>query len=161
MPVLAGGAPALRHETLDELRTDFRRETDPVKRAKLFPKLGNALLDEMKKQGDADKFEQSLALLKEYRDSADAALSGLEAMHRDAEKHSAGYRELEVHLRQSLHRVDDIVRSFPLDERDPFRGIQQDLDGLEQRLIKALFPRRPDAQNSKPAGDRKGPPGIS
>jgi len=147
----AFGAAAPGDNDLASLRTQFQQQTDPVKRAKLFPKLGNALLAEMRKQETAQQFDRVLPLLVEYRDSAASAASALSSAGRDAEKHSAGFRELEMHLRQAVHHVNDIVYGMPLDDREPLRGPQHDIEELDNRLIKVLFPRgSPGAPPPKP-----------
>ena len=132
-----------REDDLASLRSQFRQQTDPVKRAKLFPKLGNALLAEMKKQETAKEYDRVPPLLVEYRDSAAIAVSAITAAGRDAEKHAAGFRELEMHLRHAIHQVSNIVYGMPLDDREPLLGPQRDIEDLDNRLVKALFPRGP------------------
>jgi hypothetical protein len=158
--LLAAGicaAPALAGQSLERLREEFRQETDPVQRARLFPKLGVALLAEMKKKEGAREYDGVPALFLEYRDGATAAYSGLEATGRDAEKQSAGFRELEMHLRKSLHPLNDIVFGMPFDEREPLRKPQKDIEELDNRLVKGLFPRRPETHKTPPSEDKPHP----
>jgi hypothetical protein len=151
----AAAGPA--RETLETLRARFRGENEAVKRAKFFPKFGAALLEEMKKEGDAGRFQEAFAILREYRDAVRMTLDALEATGRDAEKHPAGFLQLEVHLRQSLRQVGDIVRSFPYAERELFQPVQKDLDQIAERLVKELFPRGPEPKNGPPAAGAKKP----
>src|SRR5271155_2397683 len=73
-------APALRaNDSLEMLRSEFRAEVDPVRRARLFSKLGAALLGEMKKHEEAKEFDRVPSLFLEYRGAASAAYSGLTA----------------------------------------------------------------------------------
>jgi hypothetical protein len=144
-------APAPADESLESLRREFQQQADPVKRAKHFPKFGAALLAEMKKQEAAKQFDRVPPLFLEYHDSAAAAFAGLAATGHDAEKHPAGFRELEMHLRQSLHQVNDIVFGLPLDDREPLRKPQQEIEDLDNRLIKALFPRGPQPHKAPPS----------
>jgi hypothetical protein len=145
-------APAPSGEPLERLREEFRQETDPVQRAKIFPKLGVALLAAMKKKEDTKEFDGVLPLFAEYQDGAAAAYSGLAATGRDPEKHSAGFRELEMHLRKSLHQVNDIVFGMPFDEREPLRRAERDIEDLDNRLVKELFPRRSQEHSTPPSG---------
>ncbi|HKO05283.1 MAG TPA: hypothetical protein VJW51_11065 [Candidatus Acidoferrales bacterium] len=138
-------------ENVERLREQFHQGQDPVQRAKLFPKLGAALLDEMKKLEAAKQYEQVLPLFLEYRDSAAAAFSGLTATGVDPEKHSAGFRELEMYLRRSLHQVNDVVFGMPLEDREPLRKAQQEIEDLDNRLVKALFPRGSQARKTPPS----------
>jgi hypothetical protein len=152
--LLAAGfiaTPARADEPLGNLRQEFQQQADPVKRAKLFPKLGAALIAEMKKQEAAKQFDRVPPLFLEYRDSAAAAFAGLAGTGRDAEKHPAGFRELEMHLRRSLHVVNDIVFGLPLEDREPLRKPQQEIEDLDNRLIKALFPRGSQAPKTPPS----------
>jgi hypothetical protein len=144
-------APARAGETLERLREQFHGERDPVQRAKLFSKLGAALLAEMKKQEAEKQYERVLPLFLEYRDSAAAATSGLTATGIDAEKHPAGFRELEMHMRKSLHQVNDIVFGMPLEDREPLRKAQQEIEDLDNRLVKSLFPRGSQSRKTPPS----------
>ena len=69
-----------------------------------------------------------------------------------AGKKSAGFRELEMHLRQSLHQVNDIVFGMPFGEREPLRKAQKDIEDLDNRLVKELFPRQSQAEKTPPSG---------
>jgi len=156
--ILAGGVlplilllPALcraaepADDDLGAIRIQFQQQTDPVKRAKMFPKLGSALLAEMKKQVVAKEYDKVIPLFLEYRDSANAAYTALVAAVPDGEKHPGGYREMEIHLRRSLHTLNDIVFAVPLEDRDQLLTPQRDIETLDNRLVRALFPRGPQA----------------
>ena len=150
--LLLVGAPSRAAEPPDEdlpsLRLQFQQQTDPVKRAKLFSRLGAALLAEMKKQEAAKEYDRVTPLFLEYRDAASAAYAGLVSAKPDAEKHPGGYRELEMHLRRSLHQLNDVVFGMPLEERDALIGPQHDIENIDNRLVKALFPRGPQARGT-------------
>src|SRR5271156_5476740 len=88
----SGGAMP-HEESLANLRSQFLQQTDPVRRAKVFPKYGDALMAEMRKQEAAREYDQVAPLFVEYRDAASATYAGLSADGRDAEKHPNGFRE--------------------------------------------------------------------
>lgn len=173
LPLLRAATPALfasllaaswplaaaAQDSLVVLRKDFQHQADPVGRAKKFPRLGNALLAEMRKDLQAKDFDRVPPLLAEYRDGAAAAFSGLEAAGRDADKHPGGYRELEMHLRQSLHVVNDIVFALPLEQRGGPLAAQRDLERLDEKLVKALFPTRPEGARTPPSSTSPHPEG--
>ena len=142
---------APRDEDLNSLREQFKVQTDPVKRAKMFSKLGAALLAEMRKHEAAQEYEQVAPLFLEYRDDVTAACNGLTAANRDAEKHPGGYRELEMHLRRSLRQLNDVVFALPVAERDALIGPQHEIENIDNRLVKALFPRGPQARRIPPS----------
>jgi hypothetical protein len=150
-------ASAHADESLESLRAEYRRETDAVKRAKLFPKLGAALIAEMRKQESTRQYDAVAPLFLEYRDGASAAYAGLVATGRDAERHSKGFRELEMHLRQSLHHLNDIIFGLPLEYREPLRGPQREIEEIDERLIKALFPGGPQPRKAPPSASETHP----
>ena len=145
-------APARAEDVLPVLRLEFQHQSDPVKRAKLFPKLGNALIAEMRRLESSREYETVPTLFHEYHDAASAAYDGLASSGRDAEKHSSGFRELEMHLRQSLHPLNDLVFGLPLADRDGLRLPQKDIEDLDDKLVKALFPRIPQHPKTPPSG---------
>lgn len=140
-------AAAPRDEDLATLRLQFQQQTDAVKRAKLFSKFGAALMAEMRKLQAAKDYEKVTPLFLEYRDAASTAFKGLTEANPDAEKHPGGYRELEMHLRQSLHLLNNIVFDMPLDDRESLLGPQREIEKIDDRLVKALFPRGPQARS--------------
>jgi hypothetical protein len=150
-------APARAEERLETLRTEFHNQSDPVKRAKMFSKLGGALIAEMRRLESTRQYDAVAPLFLEYHDSAAAAYNGLAATRRDAVKHSNGYRELEMHLRQSLHQLNELVFGLPLADREPLRGPEKDIADLDEKLVNALFPRGPDPRRTPPSGPQTHP----
>src|SRR5271167_2406764 len=71
-----GGAQARADEPLETLRLEFQHQSDAIKRAKMFPKLGVALIAEMKKLESTRQYDGVAPLFLEYHDSAAAAYSG-------------------------------------------------------------------------------------
>lgn len=150
-------APARAEDRLETLRAEFHNQNDAVKRARLFSKLGNALIAEMRKLESAHQYDAVAPLFFEYHDSASEAYRGLVAGGRDPEKHSGGYRELEMHLRQSLHQLDELVFGLPFADREALRGPQKDIEDLDDKLVKALFPRGSDAHKAPPSAPQPHP----
>jgi hypothetical protein len=147
--VFATGARA--GKSLDTLREEYRQETDPFKRAKFFHKLGNALIAEMRKDEEAGEYAGVPPLFLEYRDSAKAAFEALMATGRNAEKHPKGFRELEIHLRQSLRALNDLVFGLPLENRGALLGPQHDVEAMDDQLVRALFPSTKNAPKTPPS----------
>jgi len=145
-------APLARaEERLQTIRAEFHQQTDPVRRAKLFNKLGNTLIAEMRRLESTRQYEAVAPLFLEYRDSAIAAYNGLTSSGRDAEKHSGGYRELEMQLRQGAHQLNDLVFGLPLADRDPLRAPQREVEELDEKLVRALFPHTPEEHKTPPS----------
>jgi len=141
--------PAAGQDRVDTLRQQFVREPDPVRHAKLFPKLGEALLARARSDEDAGQPGHALAALREYRDDLHKSFESLKAAGRNAEKHPAGFRELQIHTRKSLQQINQVVLGAPFDQREPFVVLQHAIEQIDQQLIQMLFPPPPE-QRGKP-----------
>ncbi|MGB8543072.1 MAG: hypothetical protein WCD49_15695 [Candidatus Acidiferrales bacterium] len=129
----------------EAFRAKFMKETDPVRKAKILIPLGDAEFRDIQKEAGADNAEGALAILRQYRDEADASQKALEATGHDPEKHPNGFKELQMSLRESLRRLDNVIGDLSGDEQKPFLDIRQELDQMDRRLIHELFPRRPES----------------
>ena len=67
----------------------------------------------------------------------------------DAVRHSGGFKELQISLRTSLRRLDDLIFSVPQDLRPAFRAARSDLETAENSLIDALFPVRAPKRSTR------------
>jgi hypothetical protein len=130
-------------ESLADLQARFDRETNGVHKVKLMEKLGNAQLEEARRAGKAGDYTAVGLTLEKYRDNARAAVEALKKQHPDAEKQSNGYRQLEMHLRKGIRELDETLLVSPEAYRPPLQIVRQDLIGLDDELLKMLFPRRP------------------
>jgi hypothetical protein len=130
-------------QSLAELQSRFDIETNGVHKAKLLQKLGDAQLEEARRAGKAADYNSLGLTLEKYRDNVRAAVDVLKNQHPDAEKHSNGYRQLQMHLRKGIREVDDALLVSPEDYKPPLQLVRQDLIALDDELLKLLFPRRP------------------
>ncbi len=119
-------------ESLADLQARFDRETSGVRKAKLIQKLGDAQFEEARRAG-----------LEKYRDNVRAAIDTLKKQHPDAEKQSNGYRQLQMHVAKGIREVDDALLASPERYKPPLHIVRRDLIGLDDELLKMLFPRRP------------------
>jgi hypothetical protein len=71
-------------------------------------------------------------------------VSGLIVTGVDAEKKPAGFKELQISLRETIRRVDDLIFTLNLDKRPFFREVRNDLFANQNQLIDKLFPRNPE-----------------
>jgi hypothetical protein len=141
-------APLFSQTVLDDLRARYTHEPDPVRKAKLLPKLGDAEFLAVQKQLDAGSTDDALAAVREYRDQAQSCVTALDAKEPDPEKHSSGYKQLQISLRESIRRIDFIMANLTGDDQKPFRALRDDLEQLDQHVIKELFPRQPASDKS-------------
>lgn len=128
----------------------FAQETDAMRRAQAMPKLGDAEFGELTRDIDAGKLPEALAILKEYRDEIQSCEKGLDARNIDAEKHPKGYKQLEISLRQSLRKLNNLLVSSTADEQAPFLEVRKDLEDLNRHLIHELFPKSPSDDTTPP-----------
>lgn len=140
-------APLLSQTVLDDLRSRYAHEPDPVRKAKLLPRLGDAEFATIQKQLDGGNTDDALTSVREYRDQAQSCLAALDAKESDPEKHSGGYKQLQISLRESIRRIDFIMANLTGDDQKPFRTLRNDLEQLDQHVIKELFPRQPANQS--------------
>ncbi len=148
----ACGSAAYGQDRVADLRSRFSHESDPVRKAKLMPDLGNAEFREIESDLLAERLPDALAVLQEYRDEAQSCEKVLDAKNVDAEQHPAGFKQLEFSLRESLRRLDDLLVTLTRDDQMPFQAARKDIDDMNRHLIHELFPRQPstDAPNSEP-----------
>lgn len=136
-------------ESVAELQARFDRETDSVRKAKILVRLGDAQFEKARRAGKEDDNNTVDLTLERYRDNVRAALEALKKQHPDAEKHSNGYRQLEIHLRNGIREVEDSMIAAPAPYKPPLEIVRQDLIAMDEELIKLLFPRRP-AERHRP-----------
>lgn len=143
--------PALAQDRTAQLRSAFEQQAGAIQKAKLMPRLGESEFRDARKEIAAGRLPQAAAILAQYRAEAQLCDQGLEALGTDAEKHPAGFKQLQISLRQSLRRLNEILVGLPADDQAPFLAVHKDLDELNRRLIRKLFPRQPvDDRPGKP-----------
>ena len=140
---LLGGSFAAQDRTA-ELRARFSAEADPVHKAKLLTKLSDSEFREIQDLLGAGKLSEASPLADQLADEAESAMKALDARGKDAEKHPEGYKQLEMSVRGSLRRMNNILIELSGDDQKPFLAVRDRLDVLEKQLIRELFPHRPD-----------------
>ena len=134
---------AFPQNRIESLRARFAAESNPVQRAKLMPQLGQ---EEFRKIGSAvaaGQLPDAVAILNQYRSEVQLCEKGLEASGINAEKHSAGFKQLEISLREALRDLDEMIVGLPGDEQAPFLDARKELSEINQRLMHSLFPHEP------------------
>jgi hypothetical protein len=150
MASLALLAPLAAQDRLAAEVARYEQEPDPVRKARALVKLGDDQIDEARKRLKAGDDEGSLHTLEQYRDEIQHVAEVLQSMRVDAEKKPAGFKELQISIRENIRRIDDLILSLPVDKRPFFREVRTDLVKTQNELIDALFQRRPDRNSKKP-----------
>jgi hypothetical protein len=126
----------------------YEHETDPVRKARALAKLGDAQVDLARKQLKDDEVT-SLHTLETYRDEVHDTVAALNGMGVDAERKPAGFKELQISLRETIRRIDDLILTLSVDKRPFFRVVRNDLFMDQNQLIDELFPRKADHNSPK------------
>jgi succinate dehydrogenase flavin-adding protein (antitoxin of CptAB toxin-antitoxin module) len=138
-------------DKLSEMQARFDHEKNPVHRAKLLEKLGDAEFDEARRAFKANDLSTVATVLEKYRDNVRVALEGLKKKRTDAQKDSNGYRQLEIHVRRGIREADEIILRVPEVYQPPLEIVRRDLDAMDRELIRMLFHHR-DEQSAAPKG---------
>ena len=145
--VLATFLPA--QDRLAFTLNQYQHEVDPARKARDLVKLGDAQIDLARQQLKAGEDVKSLDTLEQYRDEVKQTVDSLMATGVDAEKKPAGFKELQISLRETVRKIDDLILTLPVDKRPFFREVHSDLVKEQNDLIDVLFPRKPDRNSEK------------
>lgn len=142
-------------DTLADLQARFDRETDSVRKAKLFNKLGDKQFDETRRASRERDYQVVGLVMEKYRDNARIALDALKKDHPNAERHTGGYKPLQMHVHRALRELDELIIVSPAEYRPPLELVRQELLAVDDDLLKLLFPRRlepkkPEAPSAPP-----------
>jgi hypothetical protein len=133
-------------------RAQFNQETNPVRKAKLFQKLGETQITQFNKQSIDANYDGALQTLTDYRDEARIVFDGLRATGVDAERHSDGFRQLQISLRKGLWEMERTFPVIPEERRAAFHALGDDLTEIQTQLVHMLFPHEAGAGKEKPRG---------
>jgi hypothetical protein len=142
--------PLAAQDRLSDDLAKYQHEADPVRKARGLAKLGDAQVDLARKQLKENQDVASLHTLEAYRDEVHETVAALNGMGGDAERKPAGFKELQISLRETLRRIDELILTLEVDKRPFFRAVRNDLFTDQNELIDKLFPRRPDRNAQKP-----------
>jgi hypothetical protein len=142
-------APLWAQDRLAIALGQYQHEGDPIRKARMLAKFGGDQVDEAKKQLTSGDDVASLHTIEQYRDEVRETVTALEAAVPDAEKKPAGFKELQISLRETVRHIDDLILTLPVDKRPFFRDVRNDLVKTQNELIDALFPRKPNQSPKK------------
>ena len=157
--MVAVGIARAATEDVRSLQTRFDRETNSIHKAKLLEKLGDAQLEVTRRASQANDYKTIGFVMEKYRDNARAAVNALKKDHPDAERHTSGFKQLQIHVHKSLREVDQVLVVAPDEYRPPLEIVRRDLANIDDELLELLFPRHPNEK--KPAAKSSGGPGVS
>lgn len=148
--IIPVGTIRAKTDDVNALQARFDRETNSVRKAKLLEKLGDAQLESTRRASQANDYKTIGFVMEKYRDNARAAIEALKKDHRDAEHHTGGYKQLQIHVHKSLREVDETLVVAPEEYRPPLEVVRRDLANMDDELLELLFPRHPLDKKSAP-----------
>ncbi|MBI2956160.1 MAG: hypothetical protein HYY26_02485 [Acidobacteria bacterium] len=148
--VLAGGlvAGVAAAEKLEELQEKLSRTSSPAERAKITVKIGEELLKQAAAKYGAGAYEEGDRVLAEYVEAIRAAHQGLQDSGRDARRKPAGFKQLEIHLRKSRRKLEDMARIVPYPQRAPVEKTMEEMESIRSELLRALMRLDPKPESN-------------
>ena len=148
-------------EDVNALQKRFDHESNAVRKAKMLEKLGDAQIEQARRASQANDFTTIGTVMEKYRDNARAAVDALKKAQADAERHTSGFKQLQIHVHKTLREVDDSLVVAPEEYRPPLEIVRRDLAAIDNELLELLFPPHPTGKKSpkQPAGGTA--PGVS
>ncbi|HTZ75118.1 MAG TPA: hypothetical protein VMB47_14440 [Candidatus Aquilonibacter sp.] len=127
-----------------------------MKRAKLTIALSRQDFHEISQQVATGDNTDALQTLQRLVNDVQSCSDELDARKINAENHPAGFKQLQIATRESLRRLDYITVGLTSDEQAPFLALRKDLDQLNRRLIRELFPHQapPAPPQNEPLQDK-------
>jgi hypothetical protein len=148
---------AVAADKVSELQARFDSETNAVHKARMLQRLGDAQFDEAIRAEKSGDYGAVDLIMEKYRDNVRAASQVLEREKPDAEHHSNGYRQLEMHVQKGLRQIDEILLVAPDEYKPPLQLVRIDLLTFDDELLRILFPKRHENKPAVPAAPG-GPP---
>jgi hypothetical protein len=143
LAILAG--PVCRAEDrVADLQGRFDHETNSVRKAKLFEKLGDAEFEQTRTASAANDYSTVDMIMEKYRDNARSAFEALKRQHPNAERQTGGYKQLQMHVHRALREVDETLLLAPDEFKPPLQLVRNDLASMDDDLLNRLFPSRPE-----------------
>jgi uncharacterized coiled-coil DUF342 family protein len=134
---------AQNQKKLLKLENKFQEQKDAVHRAKALAKLLPKEVEMASHEVRDGHMDQAIGRLEQYRDQVVQVHQELLATGRNPVKKSSGFKELQISLRESVRKLRDLIFNLPLENRQPFEAVRQDLSHVNNQLLQELFPPRP------------------
>src|SRR5580698_8727282 len=129
--------------TTSELQNRFDHEPNSVHKAKIFEKLSDEQLAEVRHASQASDYNAVGTIMEKYRDNARAAVDALKKEHPNAEHQINGYKQLQIHIRRAIRDLKETVLLAPDEFKPPLGIVEHDLSLIDDELLQSLFPSPP------------------
>ncbi len=145
------GTVAEGADKVKQLQDHFDKETHATSKVTALDKLAAAQFAAAGKAEGSGDYALAGLTFEKYRDNVRTALQLLKKQEPDADRHSAGYRQLELQVRKGIREVEEILVISPVAMRPPLEIVRKDLLDMDDELIRLLFPKRPENPAKPPA----------
>jgi len=126
-------------ESLKKERTNLERTSDPVGRTKIQIKISELLITLVNDAARAGKDSLVEQLLNDYANTIQDAQLTMMKTGKDAHKHPAGFKELEIALRKQQHRLSDVGKLLDYDQRVAVEKVQKLASDISDQLLKVML----------------------
>jgi hypothetical protein len=147
-----------------ELQSRFDHETNSVHKAKIFEKLSEEQLAEVRRAAQANDYNAIGLIMEKYRDNAHVAVAALKKEHPNADHQLNGYKQLQIHIRRAIRDIKETELLAPDEYKPPLRLVEHDLALLDDELLQSLFPSPPrngTSPENQPLANDKPPPSAT
>jgi hypothetical protein len=136
-------APDKAKSMTGELQARFDHETNSVHKAKLFEKLSDEQLADVRHASQSSDYNAVGTIMEKYRDNARAAVDSLKKEHPNAEHQINGYKQLQIHIRRAIRDLRETILLAPDEFKPPLGIVEHDLSLIDDELLQSLFPSPP------------------
>src|ERR1700743_1409441 len=148
--VSAGNVADKPKPATSELQARFDHETNSVHKAKLFEKLSDEQLAEVRHASQARDYNAVGTIMEKYRDNARAAVDALKKEHPNADHQLNGYKQLQIHIRRAIRDLKETVLLAPDEFKPPLQLVAHALSLIDDELLQSLFPSPPQSASPPP-----------
>jgi hypothetical protein len=156
----APAAPGRRPDKEADLLARLQRESNPVKKARIEIRLGRLKLSEAAGAYEKGNVEAADRLLSAYLERMNSAWERLKSSRRQAHKRPAGFKDLDIALREDARYLDDLKHRVPYMLRAPVEKVATEVEKLRDEVLKALFPTEPPRKSGISFARSTGPSSL-
>jgi hypothetical protein len=135
--------------SIQKERTNLERESDPADRAKIAVKIADLLITQLTSAARTADDPLVERHLKDYTDIIQDAYAMLMNSGRDAHKHPAGFKDLEIALRKQQRRLEDAGRLLPYDRRVSIDQVRKQISDFDDQLVEVMLLKDTNAAKPK------------
>jgi hypothetical protein len=128
-----------RSERLAIERGKLAELKNPVERTRSYIRIARLLLDFVAGAARDHDTEAMVSLVDQYTSAIQSARDSIVNTDRDAARNAAGFKDLEVALRQDIRRLQDVNAGLTVDERRPVAHALEVTNSIREELLRLLF----------------------